>query len=94
MSEPKYIPGYGSAGAKLMILGECPNRQETEGGKSFIGSSGKELDQLLRDAGIHRSNCWLTTVSKYEVPPNFAGKLNAHTMHNTSAMVSNFRFSG
>ena len=70
----KYIPGSGPIGAKLMILGDCPNSQETAGGKSFTGSTGRELDHLLTDAGIRRSDCWLTTVSKYEVPPNFPGK--------------------
>jgi uracil-DNA glycosylase family 4 len=74
MSEKKYVPGTGSVGAKLMILGECPNSQETIAGKPFIGSSGRELDHLLTDAGIFRSNCWLSNVSKFEVPLNTYGK--------------------
>lgn len=66
----KYVPGCGSIGAKLMILGEAPSTQETAAGLPFVGPSGKELDRLLYDAGIHRSNCWISNVCKYEVPPN------------------------
>ncbi len=74
MSEKKYIPGSGPLGAKLMILGDCPTSQDTIAGKLFTGSIGRELDYLLNDAGMHRSNCWVTSVSKYEVPPNLSGK--------------------
>ena len=69
-----YVPGHGSIGAKLFILGEAPSFQETAAGMPFVGASGKELDRLLFDAGIHRSNCWLSNVCKYEVPPNSLGK--------------------
>ncbi len=61
-------------GANFMILGECPNRQDTVAGRPFVGSAGRELDYILKDAGIHRANCWVSNVSKYEVPPNFPGQ--------------------
>lgn len=66
----KYVPGCGPNGAKIAIIGEAPSYDEMESGKPFTGPSGKELDRLLRDAGINRSNCWLTNVSKYFVPFN------------------------
>lgn len=74
MSEHKYVPGCGPIGAKLMILGEAPSYQETAAGVPFVGPSGKELDRILHDAGINRSNCWISNVCKYEVPPNVKGK--------------------
>ena len=74
MEDKKYVPGKGGIGAKLLILGDAPSYEETAKGEPFIGPSGRELDRLLKDAGIYRSNCWLTNVSKYEVPPNFSGK--------------------
>lgn len=74
MIEKKYVPGAGPMGAKLMILGDCPSFQDTVAGKLFVGPPGRELDHILHDAGIHRQNCWLTTVSKYEVPANEKGK--------------------
>lgn len=74
MTDKKYIPGHGPLGAKLMILGDAPTPKDTAAGRPFTGFEGKELDRLLFDSGIQRNNCWLTTVSKYEVPPNFPGK--------------------
>lgn len=74
MSEKKYVPGIGSLGAKLMILGEAPSFAETSVGKPFVGPSGKELDRLLYDSDISRDRCWVTNVCKYEVPPPIAGK--------------------
>lgn len=68
--EHKYVPGIGPIGAKLMILGEAPSYEETNAGKPFVGPSGRELDRLLKDAGIPRSECWISNVCKYEVPPN------------------------
>jgi len=66
----KYVAGQGPIGAKFMILGEAPSYEETRAGKPFVGPSGRELDRLLKDAGINRSDCWITNVCKFEVPPN------------------------
>jgi uracil-DNA glycosylase family 4 len=74
MSEKKYVPGMGPMGAKFMILGEAPSYEETAAGKPFVGPSGRELDRLLKDAGIPRYECWITNACKYEVPPNTGGK--------------------
>lgn len=74
MSEHKYVPGRGSLGAKLFILGEAPSYQETAAGMPFVGPSGKELDRILYDAGINRANCWISNVCKYEVPANSLNK--------------------
>jgi uracil-DNA glycosylase family 4 len=70
--DKKYVPGMGPGGAKLMILGDSPTYQDSVAGKPFSKSG--ELNQLLSDAGIRKDNCWLSTVSKYEVPPNGPGK--------------------
>jgi uracil-DNA glycosylase family 4 len=64
----KYIPGMGYAGAELMILGEAPGQEELLAGKPFVGASGRELDKLLREAGINRNDCWVTNVCKYYIP--------------------------
>src|SRR6188768_1164139 len=70
MTEKKYIAGTGPIGAKIVILGEAPSIEDTIAGKPFTGPPGRELDRLLKDAGLPRYECWTTTVSKYEVPPN------------------------
>jgi len=70
----KYVPGQGAIGAKLMILGEAPTHDDNISGKPFSGSNGRELDRLLKEAGINRNDCWLSYVSKYSVPPNLDKK--------------------
>jgi uracil-DNA glycosylase family 4 len=69
-----YVPGMGNSSAKLLILGDCPSYLDTQEQKPFTGPAGRELTTLLKDAGIHRDSCWLTNVSKYEVPPNVGTK--------------------
>lgn len=70
--QPKYVGPYGPMGARIMILGECPTLDDEHAGKPF--SKSRELDNCLREAGITKGNCWLSTVSKYHVPPNFDSK--------------------
>lgn len=65
-----YVPGSGAIGAKLAILGEAPSYEEVAAGRGFVGPSGRELDRILADARINRSECWITNVCKYMVPPN------------------------
>lgn len=60
MTDKEYHPASGPMGAKLMILGDSPYDLKTYN---------RELDRLLKDAGISRSNCWISTVSKYPVWP-------------------------
>src|SRR5678816_4533268 len=67
--EKKYVSGHGPIGAKLMILGDSPTPKDTISGKAFTDV--RELGMLLQDVGIRKENCWLSTVSKYEVPPNY-----------------------
>ena len=63
-----YVPGSGNIDAKLMIICECPTPQDVENGRLL--STARDLDVLLRDAGIDRNECWITAISKYPVPPN------------------------
>jgi len=63
----KYTPGYSNnSNPKIMIVGECPTLRDTASGKPF--SDSRDLDEILHQAGINKSNCWLTTVSKFHVP--------------------------
>lgn len=66
MSE--YVPGTGAINARILVLGECPTY---EGKQPF---DNKELNSLFQSAGINRSDCWFTTVSKYHVPGNYGQK--------------------
>lgn len=57
--------GVGPAPAKIMLLGEQPGDQEDLAGQPFIGPAGKILDQALIEAGISRSEVYLTNTVKH-----------------------------
>lgn len=74
-NSPNYVGGIGPADAKLAIVGEAPGAEEDKAGIPFCGPSGKMLDELLLDAGIKRSDCYITNVVKYRPPLNDLGKI-------------------
>jgi DNA polymerase I-like protein with 3'-5' exonuclease and polymerase domains/uracil-DNA glycosylase len=71
MNERKYIPGFGPIGAKLMVLSDAPTDKDETIGHGFTD---RQTNGLLSEAGINPSSCWLTSVSKYAVPPNIGKK--------------------
>lgn len=60
----------GPVPARIMIVGEAPGAEEEIKGIPFVGSSGEELTKMLNEAGILRSQCFLTNVCKYRPPEN------------------------
>lgn len=42
----------GNANAQVMLIGEAPGKQENEKGLPFVGKSGEQLDNLLKEAGF------------------------------------------
>lgn len=54
---------------KMMLVGEAWGQEEARLHKSFVGWSGQELTRMLRDAGINRSECYLTNLF-HERPPD------------------------
>jgi uracil-DNA glycosylase family 4 len=73
---PNYVGGSGPFLAKLMIVGEAPGREENEAGRPFVGPSGYMLDEMLLKAGIHREECYITNVVKFQPPYNDLTKLH------------------
>lgn len=63
----------GPRNAKIAIVGEAWGAQEHLTGRPFSGTSGQELTNLLREAGIARSECFLTTL--FPVQP-ISGKID------------------
>jgi DNA polymerase len=76
----------GPRNAKIALVGEAWGEQEEKMGLPFIGYSGQELTNMLSQAGIQRSNCFITNVfdfrpkdnkiesicvSKKELPPTY-----------------------
>jgi uracil-DNA glycosylase len=64
------VHGFGPAPARIMIVGEAPGSDEVRAGKPFVGMSGIELDRMLHEAGILRSDCFVTNVCREQPPGN------------------------
>jgi uracil-DNA glycosylase len=64
------VPGEGQLSAKIMFIGEAPGRSEDEKGRPFVGAAGRVLDNLLKKAGIERSQVFITNIVKCRPPNN------------------------
>jgi len=64
------IKSIGPSKARIMLLGEAPGKDEELTGITFVGYSGQELDRMLEEAGISRSECYLTNVLWTRPPDN------------------------
>ena len=70
MIERNYVRGEGPLHAKLMVIGEAPGFDEDREKRPFVGASGRLLNKLLHEAGIDRSQCYVTNVVKVRPPDN------------------------
>jgi len=57
--------GQGRKGARLMLVGEQPGDKEDKEGKPFVGPAGRLLDRALEEAGIDRSEAYVTNAVKH-----------------------------
>ncbi|MBV9931329.1 MAG: UdgX family uracil-DNA binding protein [Alphaproteobacteria bacterium] len=57
--------GEGPVTAPLMFVGEQPGDQEDLAGKPFVGPAGQLFDRALGDAGIDRSQAYVTNAVKH-----------------------------
>jgi uracil-DNA glycosylase family protein len=57
--------GEGPKTAPIMLVGEQPGDYEDVAGKPFVGPAGKIMDQALEEAGIDRSNVYVTNAVKH-----------------------------
>jgi uracil-DNA glycosylase len=59
------VPGEGTPGARLMLVGEQPGDQEDLQGRPFVGPAGRVLDRALAEAGIERAEVFVTNAVKH-----------------------------
>ncbi|MNS93775.1 Uracil DNA glycosylase superfamily protein [compost metagenome] len=59
------VCGQGPREARLMIVGEQPGDHEDLAGQPFVGPAGQVLDAALAEAGIDRSEVYLTNAVKH-----------------------------
>jgi DNA polymerase len=57
--------GEGAADAEVMLVGEQPGDKEDLEGRPFVGPAGQLLDRALGEAGIDRSQTYLTNAVKH-----------------------------
>src|SRR2546426_12794822 len=57
--------GEGRRRAKVFLIGEQPGNEEDLTGKPFVGPAGRLLDDALEEAGIDRSQTYVTNVVKH-----------------------------
>jgi uracil-DNA glycosylase len=69
-SRTEAVPGEGPTHAEIMFIGEGPGASEDKQGRPFVGASGKFLDQLLEQAGVTRTDVFITNVVKCRPPGN------------------------
>jgi len=62
--------GVGPATAKVMIVSEAPGAMEDQMGVPFVGAAGKNLDELLREAGLSRKKIYVCNILKCRPPGN------------------------
>jgi DNA polymerase len=64
------VPGEGQLSTKIMFIGEAPGHSEDKEGRPFVGAAGRILDDLLKKAGIERSQVFITNMVKCRPPNN------------------------
>jgi uracil-DNA glycosylase family 4 len=62
--------GAGPASAEVMLVGEAPGFWEDQAGIPFVGAAGKNLNELLQEAGLRREEVYITNVVKSRPPGN------------------------
>lgn len=66
------VAGRFPPGARLLLVGEAPGREEDESGLPFVGRAGRLLDELLSAAGAERAQVAVTNAVKCRPPANRA----------------------
>jgi uracil-DNA glycosylase family protein len=59
------VAGQGPRHAPIMMVGEQPGDKEDIAGKPFVGPAGALLDSALKDAGVERSDVFITNAVKH-----------------------------
>ena len=65
-----FVPGYGPSDAEVLVVGEAPGAEEVKQLRPFVGPSGVEMTKMLQQAGILRSECYITNVTGFRPPGN------------------------
>lgn len=67
-----YVP---TLPTQVALLGECPSKDECDGGLPFIGPAGVFLEAALVFANLPRHRCFITNVFPFEAPRDYQWKV-------------------
>ncbi|MDP3869852.1 UdgX family uracil-DNA binding protein [Phenylobacterium sp.] len=81
------VPGEGPAHARLMLVGEQPGDQEDLAGRPFVGPAGQVLDKALAEAGVPRTETYVTNAVKH-FKHELRGKRRIHQTPNPSEVAA------
>lgn len=72
LSETRHsvVFGVGDPGARLMLVGEAPGKNEDLQGEPFVGAAGRLLDELLGGIEMSRDEVYIANVLKCRPPGN------------------------
>lgn len=85
------IQPTGPLPARIMIVGEAPGQEDARTGSAFSGFSGKELTQMLLEAGIMRGGCFVTNVVRIPAPGGEMGAFIAMRKSDITSQHGLFR---
>jgi uracil-DNA glycosylase family 4 len=70
LGRTQVVFGTGNPAASIMFVGEAPGFYEDQQGEPFVGAAGKVLNELLKSAGLARSDVYIANVIKCRPPNN------------------------
>ena len=59
------VLGEGPVRARIVLVGEQPGDAEDREGRPFVGPAGRLLERALSDAGLERSDVYVTNAVKH-----------------------------
>ncbi|MGH3760741.1 UdgX family uracil-DNA binding protein [Actinophytocola sp.] len=81
--------GAGPADARVLVVGEVPGDQEDRNGEPFVGPAGRLLDRALEEAGIDRTQVYVTNAVKhFKFVPAERGKRRIHRTPSRTEVVA------
>jgi uracil-DNA glycosylase family 4 len=65
-----FIPGSGSRVPRAVFIGSSPNSVERLHRRPLSGKTGDKFERCINDAGMLRSDVFITYIVKYQIPAN------------------------
>ena len=75
------VRGVGARRARVLLLGEAPGASEDRAGEPFVGAAGRLLSRMLEEAGLERSEVYITNVVACRPPKNRTPRVSEVKAH-------------